>query len=94
MNKITKIELHLEDWTAHYPTGVMAYNMNGELVDSDYADTVNEFKEFVDRHKQDLNNPDVIAIIDMEDVDVSDVLDIAAKIRDYIQSVARSAECP
>ena len=86
---IGKIELHLQDWTAHYPTGVMMYDTTNEILDSDYADTVDEYKEFIDRHREEIkkDKPQVIALIDMDDMDISNVLEVAKEVNEYIKSI-------
>ena len=92
MTNISKIEIHLEDWTAHYPSGIILYDFEGNMVDSDYADTVDEFKEVIDRYKDEIkeNNPQVIAIIDMGDADISNVWEIAREISKYIDTIKHS----
>ena len=37
---IHKIDIHLEDWSVSYPTGAIAYDVNGNIVDSDYCDKI------------------------------------------------------
>lgn len=92
MENISKIEIHLEDWTAHYPSGIILYDFSGNIVDSDYADTIDEFKEVIDRYKEEIkaNKPQVIAIIDMDDADISNVWEIAKEINKHIDKIKHS----
>ena len=80
---ITKIELCLTSWTEHYPTGAVAYN-GDEMIDSDYCDTVEEYKEFIDRIAP-FCTPwtSVFASIDPEDIDTSNVIDVAKEVGKY-----------
>lgn len=82
--EITKIVFHLQDYLEHYPTGAVAYDGNGEMVDSDYCDTKEEFQEFVDRNINRCRlSAQVEVIIDPRDIEISNVVEMAKEIGHY-----------
>ena len=91
---ITRIEIDLADWSAHYPTGATLFNGN-EVVDSDWCDTVEEFKVLIDRNKELLIHAspnttatEVIVILDGYDlVEHEGALECAKEVAEYIYNI-------
>lgn len=91
MSTIKEIIIDLEEWTEHYPTGAIIYFKDGSE-DSDYCDNAEEFKEFLGRHKDDIKNSldaNVVIRMNLYDIDVSTVTDVAKEVQDYICSLIR-----
>ena len=91
---ITKIEIDLSEWSTHYPTGATLYNGN-EVVDSDWCDTVAEFKELIDRNRNLLIHAaphatatEVIVIFNGVDlIEYDSALECAKEVVEYIYNI-------
>ncbi len=84
---IRLIEICLEDWTYHYPTGCVIHFYDGER--GEYCDTVEEYKMFLSEYKEQIvkDRPRVIFKIDMDDIDMSNVMDAVNEIKDFINEL-------
>ena len=85
---INRIEIDMECWTYHYPTGAVIYYSDGST-ESDFCDTVPEYKRFLDEHRDVIKRvrPRVIVKMDMSDIDTSNVVDAAREIYEYIDDM-------
>ena len=66
---VTKVMVDLTDWSRPYPTGAVAYS--GDLVvASEYCETQEEFREFLDELKEGIAADTEIHVhMDMEDIE-------------------------
>lgn len=86
----TRIEICLETWTEHEPTGIQIFDGN-TYVDSAYCDNAEEFIEYLDTIADDIkaNQPDVVVHIKLDDIDSSTVLDCVMEIKDHLDEIRK-----
>ena len=95
MIKTTRVlEIDLRSYAEHYPCGAVLYkcfqeNVQSELLDGQYCDTLQDFKEFIDRNKSimDIGNTELRFRIDPDDIDTSNVMDMTKDIAEYIKAL-------
>lgn len=88
-NIIGKIVLCLDQWGEHYPTGCMIYDDGGYVIDSDWCDNADEYKEFLGRYKKEikLHKPQIVAEINIDDIDYTNVMDCVREVKRFVESI-------
>ena len=93
MDIIGKIEVDLGEWSEHYPTGIVVYDVHGEVVDSDYRETAEEFIDYLKKYEDKIRkqHPKIQVILDIDDLDKdeSSAIDCCRKIKEYCDNVRR-----
>lgn len=91
MEKIGKIVLHMEDWTAHYPTGATIYAVDGVMIDSEFCDNAKEYIEFLARYKERIrkDKPVIQVDFDIDDLEESTVMDCVKEVKHYLDKIRR-----
>ena len=91
--RIKKVELRMEEWTAHYPTGAIIHYYEGDPI-SDFCDSVEEYKRFLGEHKKELlmSKPEIIVSMDLLDIDISTVVDAAREIKEFVIGLEKEVQ--
>ena len=90
-NHIQLIELHMDTWTDHYPSGCRIVFWGGEE-DGDYCDSVEEYKRYLESYREKIrrDHPKVVFRVDMDDLDISNVMDAVQEIKKYFTEIYES----
>ena len=80
---VKKIVIDLTDWSKPYPTGAIAYDSNDSVIDSAYCDNADEFAEFFDTHREEINSDtELVFKISAGDFDILELEKLVYSIRD------------
>lgn len=83
---IKRIEMDLREWATSLPTGAIAYDIRYEVIDSEYCDTEEEFKAFIDEHRSSIDeDTELIFIYNAADLDA--LVPVMRSIRAYFNYV-------
>lgn len=80
---IKTLEVDLRNWLRPFPTGVIAYDSDDSVIDSEYCDNADEFAEFFDTHRKEINSDtELVFKISSEDFDILALEKLVYSIRD------------
>ena len=90
MSAVKTIEIDLRNWCAGAPTGAVLYDGGyegwSEVIDSEYCDSVEDFKDFITRNSSSLDpsETEITFRIEAADISTSNVMSVACEIADSI----------
>ena len=87
---LSVVEIHLEDWSTDYPTGVILYGTkNTDIIDSEYTESAEEIISFLEGYKEDIANtkPEIRIVYNIDDFDNAKVTACTKKVKTYLDSV-------
>lgn len=80
---IKTILADLTAWARAYPTGAIAYDSNDSVIDSAYCDDAEEFADFFDAHREEINSDtELVFKISAGDFDILELEKLVYSIRD------------
>lgn len=88
-NNIKEVFVDLRDWGRQYPTGAIAYDADRNCVDSEYCDTVEEFKEFFERNRSRIRDAELTFSVNAEELE--NCLPVAFRIRSAFDACIRKS---